>query len=129
MLRCVKSTLEERDEKPLIECVEETVLAPFVLCPFQFMLQVIHIAVEESFFLNEIAEHQPVEHHRGIPLFVAVLLVVNLVVDARDELGEMGVFFLESGIEILGELLGVDEECLLHTRDDIGNGGLFVEVE
>ena len=46
-----------------------------------------------------------------------------MVVNARNELGEVGVFLLEAGIEVLGDFLGVDEESRLHLLDDVKDGG------
>ena len=43
------------------------IIAFFCLHLSQFVWEVIYISIKESFFLNEIAEHQPVEHHRSIP--------------------------------------------------------------
>ena len=82
MLRGIQSTVEEGNKESLVERVEETVFAPFALCPLQLVLQVIHIAVEKPLLLYEIAKHQSVEHHRGVPLLVAVVLFGHLVVDA-----------------------------------------------
>src|SRR5208337_5177858 len=61
------------------------------------VLKVPSIAIKESFLLNEIDEHQPVEHERGIPL------PVGIDWDALDELQEAGVFLLELVVELLGD--------------------------
>src|SRR3989337_2724 len=64
--------------------------------------QVVAIAVEKSLALDEIDEHQPVEHHRGVPLMV--LLDGN----AGDELEERGVLLAELVVEAFGNPLDVE---------------------
>ena len=49
-----------------------------------------------------------------------------MVVNTRNELGEVGVFLLEASIEVLGDFLGVDEESRLHLLDDVKDGGCLV---
>ena len=78
------------------------------------VLKVPSIAIKESFLLNEIDEHQPVEHERGVPL------PVSIDWDALDELQEVGVFLLELVVELLGDLVAV--ECVAQGEDDPGEG-------
>ena len=129
VFRRVQSAVEESGQKTFVETAEEAVFASLLLRPFQLVAQIIHIPVEEAFLLDEIAEHQAVEHYRGVPLLVAVVLVGNLVVDARNELGEVGVLFLESCIEVLGDLFGIDDEGSLHPFHHIGDSASLVQFE
>ena len=105
VLGSVEPVMEQVDKKALIEMVEEAILALLLACPLQLVAQIIDITIQETFFLNEVTEHQPVEHHRGIPLFVLVLLIINMVVNACDKFGKVAVLFLKPGIEIFGNLL------------------------
>ena len=85
--------------------VEEAILALLLARPLQLVAQIIYIAIQKTFFLNEVAEHQAIEHHRGVPLFVFVLLIINMVVNACNKFGKVAVLFLKPGIEIFGNLL------------------------
>ena len=123
---CVQSIVEQTDEEAFVELVEKAVFALVLLCPLQLTAQVIDIAIEEAFLLDEVAEHKAVEHDTGVPLLVLVVLIGQMVVNARYELGEVGVFLLEAGIEVLGDFLGVDEESRLHLLDDVKDGGCLV---
>ena len=60
------------------------------------------VAVEEALALDEVDEHEPVQHHRGVPLLV--LLDGN----ARDELEESGVLLAELVVEAFGNPLDVE---------------------
>ena len=60
------------------------------------------VAVEEALALDEVDEHQPVQHHRRVPLLV--LLDGN----ARDELEERGVLLAELVVESLRDPLDVE---------------------
>ena len=79
------------------------------------------IAIKESFLLNEIDEHQPVEHERGIPLPVGINR------NALDELQEVRVFLLELVVELLGDLVAV--ECVAQGEDDPGEGQPFLRTQ
>ncbi len=126
LVGCVQSVVEQADEESLVELFEEAVFALVLLCPLQLMTQVIDITIEETFLLNEVAEHEAVEHNAGVPLLVLVVLVGQVVVNACNELGEVGVLFLEACIEVFGDFLGVDEESRLHLLDDVKDGRRFV---
>jgi hypothetical protein len=92
----------------------------------EFVGEVIGVAVEETFLLDEIDEHEPVEHHGGVPAPVA------LVLDALEEFQEPVVLGLEALIELLGD--GLDIELFGDTLDngddrDAALGVEFVEIE
>ena len=78
--------------------------------PRQFVAQVVVVAIEEAFLLNEITEHKAIEHHRGIPLLIAVLCSLELVVNTGNEIAESGVLFAETCIKVLGQFFGVNLE-------------------
>ncbi len=58
--------------------------------------------VEQALFLNEIDEHEAVEHERGVPL------AVSFDTDALDKGVEGGMFFLEAIVEFLGDFLDIE---------------------
>ena len=64
--------------------------------------QVVRIAVQKAFLLDEVDEHQPVEHHRGVPALQA------FIGDAVEELEEGGVLGLEPLVEAFGDPLHVE---------------------
>ena len=72
MAGCIESVLEELNEEALVERLEELIIASLLLTPCQLVSQIIDIAIEKTLLLNEIAKHQSVEHHRGIPLLIAI---------------------------------------------------------
>ena len=67
--------------------------------PRQLFTQIVDIEVEETLLLDEVAEHQSIEHHRGVPLLILVLLRFDAVINPRDVLGKAGVLLAETGIE------------------------------
>ena len=69
-------------------------------------------ARQQAFFLDEIDEHEAVEHERGVPF------AVGLGGDALDEGEEFVVFFLEAVIEAFGDALGVERGA--HAGGDDG---------
>ncbi len=73
--------------------------------------------------LDEVDEHQPVEHHRGVPLAVV------LDRDALDERQEAVVLLLEAVVELLRH--PVDVEARPEAAGDVGQGEqvLFGEIE
>src|SRR5574344_1077729 len=110
----IQSVLEQMDKKLQIERTEEFISTPLLFAPFQFITKIIGLSIQEAFLLNEIAEHQTVEHHRSVPLLVAVLFqICDLVVNTRDKLGKGVVLFFETSIKVLGHLLTVDGESAL----------------
>jgi hypothetical protein len=73
----------------------------FLLGSIEPAAQVVVIAVEKSLALDKIDEHQPVQHHGGVPLMV--LLDRN----AGDELEESRVLLTELVVEAFGNPLQV----------------------
>ena len=114
----VREALEEqREQKIAVETVP-----PAALARRQLVLQVIRVAVEEALLLDEVDEHQAVQHHRGVPGPV----VVNG--DAADELQEVGVLALEIFVELLGDLLQVEGLGHLARHRADGNPAVGVEL-
>ena len=81
-------------------------------------LQVVFVAIQKAFFLDEIDEHQPVEHERGVPRAVCRL------VQPGDEGGKSVVLGFEFVVE--GSRYPVAVEGAAQAGDDVGEGdGLF----
>ena len=80
---------------------EEFPLALALLDHPEAILEVICVPVQKTLALDEVDEHQPVEHERGIPLSV------TLVGDALDELQERRVLSLEMVVEASGDTVTV----------------------
>ena len=80
--------------------------------------------------MDEITEHESIEHHRGVPLLVFVLgNIGDVVINARDEVGKGFVLLAEAGVEILRDFLRIDRKGVLHLFLDIHDGGLLPQVE
>ncbi len=77
---------------------------------------------KESFFLQEIDEHEPVEYEAGVALSECG------VVDADDFVGQAGVFFFESFVKLFGNFFGVFLEAALDFSRDFGGGKSLFEV-
>jgi hypothetical protein len=98
--RLVQSFVEQPQQEVLVERVEPVLAV--LLHGLHPMAQIIPVVVQEAFLLDEVHEHQPVKHQRGVP---------GLVVcgrDALDELQERGVFGLEPVVEPLGDAIDIE---------------------
>lgn len=95
-------SIEEQRAK---EAAVEPVLAALLTLP-EFRAQIIAIVVQKLLLLNEIDEHQPVQHHGSIPRLQPVIW------DTLDEVQELLMLGLEAIIKALGDSLGV--ECGSH---------------
>lgn len=93
-----QSVVEEFDKEVAVEAVE-LVLALLILDAVQPVPQIVPVPIEEALPLDEIEEHQPVEHHGGIPF------VVPLIRNAGDEFDEGGMLLAEFFVEPLGDPL------------------------
>ena len=80
-----------------------------------------NIAVQELLLLDEIDEHEAVQHKRGVPL------AVGHGGNALNESQKTLVLFLEAFVETLGDALHV--KSLLHLAGDINNGQLLFFFE
>ena len=73
----------------------------FLLAIFQLVAQIIYVVVQKTFPLDEVDEHQTVEHHRGVP---ALHLFIG---NAVEEFEECVMLFLETVIKLLGNSFSV----------------------
>ena len=89
------------------------------------MAKIVGIVVQKASFLHEIAEHKPVQHDAGIPLFI------QRAVDALDKLQKVVMLPLESIIEFLCDFFGIDRKIRVDAIGNVENGNVifFVEVE
>ncbi len=78
--------------------------------------RIIALCIEEALALNEIDKHQAVQHHRGIPGALLVLLLVQLM-DTCNKVLKNGMLFLKAVVETFRHLL--DIERLLHASSNI----------
>ncbi len=119
---CIEAVVEQPPEEAAIEGVE-LILTQGIANPLETVAQVVLVAIEEAFLLEEIAEHQAVEHERGVVGHDA------LVGNALDELLEGVLVFLEVGVEFFGEAVAV--EVVAQALDDAGDveGFLLIEGE
>ncbi|NLF73637.1 MAG: hypothetical protein GX575_31750 [Candidatus Anammoximicrobium sp.] len=101
----------------------EFVLAVFLLHGQQPVTQVVGIVVQESFLLDKIDEHQPVQHERGVPLLVV------LEGNALDELEKRRVFGLEPVVESFGDTVHVERRSCSASHVDNRQILLFFQRE
>ncbi len=128
MFRGVQAVMEQTAEETAVEVVEFiiTLVSPHII---QLVAQIIHIKIQKTFLLNEVTEHESVEHNRRIPLLVAVVLGLYIVVDTCYKLRKSLMLLLEPGIEILRDFLGVHGKCSLHLSAEIDNICLLVKIK
>ena len=88
---------------------------------FQTVAQVIEVVVEEVALLDEVNEHHPVQHQRGVPFAVCEVL------DARDEVQKSSMLFFEAVVEFFGDF--IDIEGSAYPARNIGNGKVFFFVQ
>ena len=79
----------------------ELVGAVLFLHHLQAVAQVMLVAVQEALLLDEVDEHQPVQHQGGVPV------LVTLRGNSGDELLEVGQLLAEPLVETLGYALDV----------------------
>jgi hypothetical protein len=104
LIRLGAEALVEQTEQELAVEGPELVLALGGLELAQAVTEVVMVAVEQALLLDEVAEHQAVEHDRGVPVPVGNAL------DAIDELVECLVLCLEPLEELLRDPLDI-ERC------------------
>ena len=112
--------MKEPDQEIAVER-QELIPASFGLNATKAIAKVVQVAVEESLLLDEVDEHQPVKHERGVPLGVGHGR------DALDELEERGVLRFEAVVELLGNPVHV--ECLANAAQNIRQRGFFFLVQ
>ena len=119
----VESVAEELLEEAAVERFVELVPAlPRLRLP-ELVAEVVLVEVEEALLLDEVAEHEPVEHHGRVPLAVV------LAGDVLDSLHEHVVLLAEGLVELLGHLGGVHEERRVDPVRHVDDRGILVEGE
>ena len=108
--------MKEAEQKVAIERLELVLALDLVDQPHA-VAQVVDVAVEEALFLNEVHEHQAVEHEGRVPFEIGGRL------DALDELEEGSVLGLEAVVELLRDLIYV--ECRLGLAGHLRQGDSF----
>ena len=119
----VESILEQLAQEPLVERAVELVLAAFHLHLDKLVLEIHWIKVEELLLLDEVAEHQPIQHHRGIPL--PLLLVVN----ALNALDKLVMLLAEALVELLRHIVLVDQERRIDLVDHFNDRRFFLQCK
>ena len=117
---CWRKALVEQPQQEV--AVEGEELAPCPGAPGhpEAILEVVCVAVEKTFALDEVDEHQPVEHERGVPFSVALLG------DALDERQERCVLSLEMVVEASGDPVAVKG---ITQAEDTGQGDALFFVQ
>ena len=123
MTRIVQTFVEHSTKESLIERTKKLVFALLLTYPLEFVLQVVGIHIKEALFLNEVTEHESVEHNAGIPILVLV------IIDTRNVFLEGSMLLAELRIEVLSDLLTVQMERAMHTILDICNQNALGEIE
>ena len=123
MTRIVQTFVEHSTKESLIERTKKLVFALLLTYPLEFVLQVVGIHIKEALFLNEVTEHESVEHNAGIPILVLV------IIDTRNVFLEGSMLLAELRIEVLSDLLTVQMERAMHTILDICNQNALGEFE
>src|SRR5213083_2378351 len=119
--------MEEAQQKMAVEGKKgRSMLRPYILVLLhqtQLGAQVVVVFIKEALFLNEIDEHEPIEHERGVPL------AIGFGLDTFDELEEGRMFGLKAVVEPLGDAIHVEglPGALSHRRN--GEGLFFLQRE
>ena len=92
--------VKESEKKVAVEGVE-LVLAVLFAHLAESIAEVVSVPIQKTLSLNEVNEHQAVEHHAGIPL------LIGAVGDTADELQECRVLLLEPVVEAFGDPLDI----------------------
>ncbi|OAV68318.1 hypothetical protein Barb6XT_01075 [Bacteroidales bacterium Barb6XT] len=123
MLRAVQTTMKQCAQKTFVEYSEKLVFSLLLLSPFQFLPQIIRVKIQKAFFLNEIAEHQSVEHYRYIPLLVAFHF------NATNKRQKRCMLFFETGIEVFGYFGCVYFKSSMYADRNIYNSYFLVKFK
>jgi hypothetical protein len=99
----------------------ELVVAPGLAHPCQAVAKIVGVAVEEPFLLNEVDEHQPIEHQRRVPL------QIGLGLDPLDELEKRGMLGLKAVVELFGDLIDVERSP--RAAGHVHDGDLFLFLQ
>ena len=113
MRALVESVGKEDAEEVLVEGAVELVLALLFLHFGKFVREIVGVEVQEALLLDEVAEHQAVQHDGRVPF------AVRLVDDAEDALHEGVVLDAELAVELLGDVGGIDLEHLVQPVENV----------
>lgn len=119
----VESLAEEGAKEAAVEGLIERALLVLRLIFLELVSEVVRVFVKEPLLLQEVAEHEAVEHDGGVPFAVGV------VGDVLNAVNESVMLCAEAAVEVLGHLLGVDEEGGVDAVDDVDDGDFLVEAE
>src|SRR5207244_4475270 len=89
----------------------------------QAVPKVIGVPIQKALLLDEVDEHQPIQHQRRIPLPVC------LGCDASYELAEFFVFLSKALVEVPGDAVAIERVAKTLRRKRQGNGFLFAKSE
>ena len=118
-----QALVEQPQQEQPVEAVEPAGAAGRPAHALQAVAQVVRVAVEEAALLDEVDEHHPVEHQRGVPFPVGRLR------DPFDEVQERAVLLPETVVEPPGHLLHVEGRAHPPRHVDDGQVFLFVQGE
>ena len=119
-LLAAQPVVEQLEQEGPVE-TEELRLGAGLLDHGESVAEIVLVLVEKALLLNEVYELEAVEHDRGVPL--ALVLVVN----ALDLLEECGMLGLEAVVESLRDTVHV--ECLARAGGDADEGQLLVLLD
>ena len=119
-LRLAQALVKQTQQEQPIE-TQEIALSLFLPHAFEAIAKIIAVAVEEAALLDEVDEHHPVQHQRGIPF------PVGEVLDAFDKAQEGVMLLLETVVESLGDLLYVEGRA--RPADHIDQGGVCLFIQ
>ncbi len=115
-----KAVVEEAEQEVAVKRLK-LVLALRLADHLETVAQVVHIAVEKSLFLDEVHEHQAVEHEGRVPLEIGVAL------DALDELEKNRMLGLEAVVKLPGDFIHIESGA--SAAGDVHDGDLFLLIE
>ena len=89
----------------------------------QPLAEIVRVAVEEALLLDEVAEHETVQHDRGIPFAVALF---GQILNA---LHKRLVLDTETAIEVLRHLVGIHQKRGVHAIHHVHDGHARIRIE
>ena len=121
--RIIQPSVKQNTQKTFIETVEKLVITSLLLCPLQFITQIVWIKIQKAFLLNKVAEHQSVQHHRGVPLLISLNLY------ALNKRHKRIMLFFETCIEVFGYLTRIHLKSFMNTSGYIYNSDYLVDIK
>ena len=127
LLRRSEVVMEQHQQELAVKA-EKPVFSVHLLAFMELIGKIVDIPVQETFFLNEVTEHQAVHHQRCIPLLIRIRFVGNGVVDPGNKRHESGMIFFEGVVEFLGDLFRVLGEVLVDAFQHIDQRDVFLLI-